>query len=740
MPDSDTQSGPAPAMPVSPAPVPANPWRLLLPLLLVMLTLAAYLWQRHQSVDSGPFGNALSRQSEVAARVDSAAQRAARGERAAFARLRRLRTRAATAQSDTRAALAASRELSAEPGFTPALDDIDAAWRSMYLVMEKLLGLETATSTLRADVETFQSIATGILVTTDELVDALVAAGESPEQIRTASRQLLLIQRISANVRRVLEGGDGIITAADRFGRDAVLFGEINIALLNGDPRLGVERVRAQPARDALVDIGREFRRGTELIEQIMADAVAMAEAREAAAKISEASARVNSRVAALQRRVARLSSERPPGPLLTEVFGLLAVVSLLVVMAHMAAARRRARVAAQAQAALAAQRESERSDHERRLKSREQATEDAVRRLIDELDRLARGEAPGDPQLRESLFDTPVAPVEAAVAGLRHRLRALTRAAARLAKAGAEFSSTARGAGSAADDQGKQVEQAASATRRMAAHVEAVSEQSRKAARIGSEAHALVSQARASLQAAASHSGETFTAARTTAARVRQLNESTRQIEEVGRLVDELSEQCRMLSLNVSIRASLTEGSADTGAARFAEEIKKLADHARRAMRRIESANENVRTHAGQASDSVKQLMWSAEKFAARNEEAGKRIANAAVLAQRVDMLNRQLVEAIEEHTRLMTEVVKSTTSVHGVAARARREFREVAANASRLSELAGLLETTVSGFESAADKQRSVIALRPSWPVEGAVPAEDAHTGAAKGATGKD
>ncbi|HEX9583865.1 MAG TPA: hypothetical protein VGB36_05110, partial [Gammaproteobacteria bacterium] len=254
MPDSDTQSGPAPAMPVSPAPVPANPWRLLLPLLLVMLTLAAYLWQRHQSVDSGPFGNALSRQSEIAARADSAAQRAARGERAAFARLRRLRTRAATAQSDTREALAASRRLSAEPGFTPALDGIDAAWRSMYLVMEEFLGLETATSTLRADVETFQSIATGILVTTDELVDALVAAGESPEQIRTASRQLLLIQRISANVRRVLEGGDGIITAADRFGRDAVLFGEINIALLNGDPRLGVERVRAQPARDALVD------------------------------------------------------------------------------------------------------------------------------------------------------------------------------------------------------------------------------------------------------------------------------------------------------------------------------------------------------------------------------------------------------------------------------------------------------------------------------------------------------
>lgn len=712
--------------------VPAHQWRLLLPLLLMLLTATAYLWQRQESVDSGPFEKALSRQSATAARADSAAQRAASGERIAFAGLRRLRTQAATAQSETRAALAASGALSAEPGILTALDDIDAAWRSMHLATDKLLGLETATSTLRADVEAFQSIATGILVTTDELVDALVAAEATPEQTRTAARQLLLIQRISANVRRVLEGGDGVMTAADRFGRDAVLFGEVNIALLNGNPGLGIQRIRAQAARDTLVDIGREFRRGSELIEQIMADAVAMVEARRAAAEIGERSAQVISRAGELERRVVRLTAERTPAPMVTEIFGLLAVFSLLVVMAHVAATTRRARVAARAQAAEAAQREG-------RLESREQATEDAVRRLIDELDRLAKGEAPADPQFHESISDTPVAPLEIAVAGLRYRLRALTRAAARLANAGADFNRTASGARSAADDQGKHVEQAASATKRMAAHVEAVSERGRKAERLGSETHALVSQAQASLQAAASQSGETFTAAKTTAARVRQLNESTRQIEEVGRLVDEISEQCRMLSLNVSIRASLTDGSVDTGAARFAEEIKKLADNARRAMRRIESVNDDVRSHAVQAADSVKQVMWSAEKSAAQGKEAGIAISNAAVLAQRVEMLNRQLVEALQEHTRLMTDVVKSTTSVHGIAARARQEFREVAVNASRLSELAGLLDTSVSGFEN-AHVHRSVIELQPSRPVALSAPADAADTDAPKEATGKD
>lgn len=712
---SGSASGPAPA-----GRIPAHQWRLLLPLALMVLTAGAYLWQQRQSVDTGPVGQALARQAELAARVDGAARRAAGGERAAFAGLRRLRTQSATAQADTRTALMASEVLSSRARLASALDDIDAAWRLVHGATDRLLELESATSTLRADVEAFQSIATGILVTTDELVDALVAAEESPAQIRTAARQLLLIQRISANVRRVLEGGDGVITAADRFGRDAVLFGEVNISLLNGNPRLGIQRIRAPAARDTLVDIGREFRRGTELIEQIMSDAVAMVDARQAAAIIGEHSARVISLAGDLQRELVRLNAERSPRPMVAEIFGLLAVFSLLVVMAHIAASTRRERIAARTQAAKAARRESERSEREWRLESRERATDDAIRRLIDELDRLGRVEAPVNPQFRTGISDTPLAPLEVAVGALRHRMRTLIQAAIKLANAGADFSRTASSARTTAHEQSKEVERAASATRQMAAHVEMVSERGRKAERIGGETHALVSRAQSALQAAASQSEETFTTAKVTAARVRQLNESTRQIEEVGRLVDEISEQCRMLSLNVSIRASLSERSGDSGASRFADEIKKLSDNARRAMRRIENVNEDVRSHAGQAADSVKRIMWSAEKSAARNKEAGKEVTNAAVLAQRMEMLNRQLVEALQEHTKLMTDVVKSTTSVHGIAARARQEFREVAERATRLAELAGLLETTVAGFDRPYDAPRGVIELHPPRPVE--------------------
>ncbi|HEY5701753.1 MAG TPA: methyl-accepting chemotaxis protein [Gammaproteobacteria bacterium] len=721
-----TPSAPADVHTVTPAGrIPAHQWRLVLPLLLIMLSAAAYVWQRQQYAVTGPLALTLSRQAEAAARIESVAQRAVSGERAAFGRLRQLRTQAAALESDARTAIADLYASGSVTGPDFGLEEVKGIWQAVRADVDRLLSLETATSTLRADVEAFQSIATGILVATDELVDALVSAEEPPAQIRTAARQLLLIQRISANVRRVLEGGDGVVTAADRFGRDAVLFGEVNIALLNGNARLGIQRIRAQAARDALVDIGREFRRGTELIEQIMADAVAMVEARQAVAGISEGVARMITRLDEIQRRLARHAAEQNPGPMLAEIFGLLAMLSLLVVMAHIAASTRRARIAARAQASEAAQRDFDRDERASRFEATEQATDQAVKRLIDELDQLAKGPASAEPPIRNGISDTPVAPLEVAVTGVRHRLRTLTQAAFKLANAGAEFGRIAGGARSVAEEQGGQVERAASATKRMAAHVETVGERGRKAERVSGESHALVNRAANALQTVASQVDETVAAAKTTAARVRQLNEATRQIQEVGRLVDEISEQCRMLSLNVSIRASLNDGSANVGSARFAEEVKKLADNARRAMRRIETVNEDVRSHAGQAADSVKQIMWAVENAVARSQAAGKDLSAAVVLSQRMETLNRQLVEALQEHTKLMTDVVKSTTSVHGVASRARHEFREVAAGGARLVELAGLLEAAVSGFDPVADNQRSVIELHAAPAAELNAPA---------------
>lgn len=203
---------------------------------------------------------------------------------------------------------------------------------------------------------------------------------------------------------------------------------------------------------------------------------------------------------------------------------------------------------------------------------------------------------------------------------------------------------------------------------------------------------------------------------------------------------MDELSEQCRILSLNVSIRASLAEESSGPVGARFADDVQKLAADARRALKRIENVNEDVRAHAGHAADSIKQLIWAAENTVQQNQTAFNEISGVTQMAERLDSTHRALTDALEEHTLRMTQVVKSTTSVHQVTSRARGEIRDCAESAGRLSELAGLLESALTGYDERKEIHGSIIEMPALGPVSRTANGNDDEAEASKQAVGRD
>ncbi len=720
--------------------IPAHQWRLLLPLGLLMVTAILYLVQRENEAREQSLRLAISHQSELASRFAASAARAVNGAPDAFFELRRNRARVANALKalELEPAFLAQGEESEALG--EKLIELKSMWDRVVDAGGRLIEAEAATVTVRRNVEAFQSIATGVLVTADELVDAMVAAEEPPSQVRAASRQLLLIQRISANVRRVLEGGDGMITAADRFGRDAVHFGEVNNALLVGSPEMKLNRVREDVAREILVDIGREFRRSADLIEQIMSDAVTLADARGAGAEIVTDSERISGLGREIEAGLAAASASRIPLVGLIQLFGGLTLLSLLVCIAQIAAITRRVRIEARRQHALVVSELARRAEREQAIEAREMATETAIRRLIDELDRLSRGEAPTALEIRDEYSETSLAPLEVAVGAVRKRFASLAQAAAKVSAAGSRFVGVARAARGIAEEQKQQVERAAKATRIMAAQVESVSDHGRAAGELVVQSLDSAKRAKAAVEKAGGQSQRTLSAARNAAARIRQLNQSTRQIQEVGRILDELSEQCRMLSINVSIRASLAHESSGSGAAQIAADVQNLAVEARRALKRIDSVNEDVRSHAGQAADSIKQLVWAAENAAERNQAALNEISGVTQMAQRMDSTHRALSNVLEEHTLRMTQVVKSTTSVHQVTSRARGEIRDCAESAGRLSELAGLLEAALTGYDEAKQIHGSVIELPAPGSLSRAAPSEHDKIEASKQAVGRD
>ncbi len=713
MSDSSTAQGEGRSIPATPPRIPAHQWRLLLPLLLMLLTGASYWLDRARGAAEDVLRFAVAQQSALAARVAASATRAANGEGAAFADLRRDRTRAAAARSAKTLTLTKSSSLGEMDRIRAKLDALAELWRRVDGDAERLLNIESAIAAVRDDVEAFQSIATGILVTADELVDAMVSAEEPPEQLRAASRQLLLIQRISANVRRVLEGGEGVITAADRFGRDAVLFGEMNNALLIGNPELGIQRVGAGPAREILVGIGREFRRGADLIEEIMARAVAVADAKARADAIVRDAAQIAGLGGEIEAWVSATRASRGMWAATTEILGALALLSLVVTIGQIAAKTRRARIEAREHSQKIATGSADQAAREAAIEAREVATETALGGLVEELDRLSRGETLTGLESSVSISDTSLAPLEMAVAAVRRRLVSLAQAATRMSSGGRRFVNAASKARAVAEEQSRQVEQAAATTRIMAAQVESVADHGRASGAVAQQSLESTKHLAAVIEEAGGQAQQTLFSAKSAAARIRQLNDSTRQIQVIAQTVDELSEQCRMLSLNISIRASLAEDSGSEVAARFAEDVQKLASDARRALKRIESVNEDVRAHAGNAADSVKQVMWAAENSAEKSRTALKEASGVATLAQRLSATHQDLTDALEEHTVRMTEVVKAATSVHGVSGRVRAEIRDCVESAGRLAQLAGVLESTLTRYDSRPELNGSVIEL---------------------------
>jgi uncharacterized protein YigA (DUF484 family) len=237
-----------------------HPWRLLLPAILFTLAIASYLYQEHRADADAAFFSRLNQQVLLALQVARMTARAASDPDVS---LDLLRDRHRNAHGLLENLYPPRPPL----GLWPAPDDIDERlsqldqeWARLGSELEAIAARQAAHQELERALTRLQGVATRMLVTSDELVVAMTAAEESPQQLRVAARQLMLIQRMMVNGERLIRGGTGRLTAADRLGRDAVLFGSVNNGLLNGNPELGIAAVTDEAARDLLVSTGHLFR------------------------------------------------------------------------------------------------------------------------------------------------------------------------------------------------------------------------------------------------------------------------------------------------------------------------------------------------------------------------------------------------------------------------------------------------------------------------------------------------
>ncbi|WP_455217400.1 type IV pili methyl-accepting chemotaxis transducer N-terminal domain-containing protein, partial [Kaarinaea lacus] len=264
-----------------------------------------------------------------------------------------------------------------------ALVEVEKQWKEFSNNADTVLGSEGTIRMLSEFVGAINEAMPNLLALSDEVVSIMIESGASASQVYVASRQLMLVPRISVNANRVLAGGEGSKAAAERFGRDAALFGRVLEAMLKGNRRMNISRVNDPDAREKLAEVTKNFESVHELVGRVLEQVPTLFKAQKASTDMTKASAKLLQATTALQNNYGRLEEGRPLSGTLANMLGAAALL-LFIWLGVKIQAETKARLA-------------ETADANRR-------NQDAIMRLLDEIGDLANGDLTAQATVSEDI------------------------------------------------------------------------------------------------------------------------------------------------------------------------------------------------------------------------------------------------------------------------------------------------------------------------------------------------
>jgi len=181
---------------------------------------------------------------------------------------------------------------------------VDKAWTSLDSDVTKILQGQQQIIGSRTAVDDFDAKAARLNAHTDEIVKTLVDGHGTTLQVKLASYQMVLIDRMQRRARAVLEGGEDAAGAASGIRRDAAFYGAVIASLRDGNPDLDLKAIDDAAARGVLQDMSEQWDELAPAVAALLDAAPALKEARQAADDIRSGSEALLAKSEPLQRRL----------------------------------------------------------------------------------------------------------------------------------------------------------------------------------------------------------------------------------------------------------------------------------------------------------------------------------------------------------------------------------------------------------------------------------------------------
>ncbi|MDH5391989.1 MAG: methyl-accepting chemotaxis protein [Gammaproteobacteria bacterium] len=652
---------------------------------------ALFFWASSERATIQKHLEIAANESLISQRLSTQALEAAAGKAGSFKRLESLR-------NDYIKTINQFKQGDSVKGVSPLPDAVSAEYKAMERVWTSyqsdinmiLEGLEPI-SKVSEYVVVINEFIPQLLAFSDEVVGILVRKKSDPQQIYIASRQLMLTQRIENNLNLVLAGGEGATTAADRFGRDATLFGSVLEGMLKGFPGLNIRRVKDSEVRSKLREVAMLFTSVSDHVDAILELSPVLFEVKDAASRMEVTAAALLNATQHLEKSIQTEAGQLKYIDYAVIIFGIVALIAFLYFgWINVSNAKEREELA------LEQNRRNQR----------------AILRLLDEMANLAEGDLTVHATVTEEITGAIADSVNYAIDALRTLVTTINLTAVQVSSSAEKTQATAGRLADASSHQAREIASASAAIADMSESMNGVSENASQSAEVARKSVDIAQHGATLVRNSITGMDNIREQIQETSKRIKRLGESSQEIGDIVGLITEIADQTNILALNAAIQAS-TAGDAGRGFAVVADEVQRLAERSSNATKQIEALVKTIQADTNEAVHSMEQSTSGVVSGGKMAEDAGEALTRIEDVSTELASLIQAISDSANQQTVVAADVSNTMNVIQEITVQTSEGSEETSASIGNLSDMANELRKSVAGFKlpDSGDQVETVI-----------------------------
>ncbi|MGD2117061.1 MAG: methyl-accepting chemotaxis protein [Chromatiales bacterium] len=654
-----------------------------LALFTIALAIIAFIhvttWEKHEA----EYLLRAAEQRVVAQEIAKYSLEAAGGNNQAFAQLKDARDYFERIMKEIKSGDAKSGLPPAPDNMHDSIRNMENSWLELRQVADEVLLSQDAILTVDRFIAVINQFIPEVSELSDQVVMLLIKSKVPQDQIYTASRQLMLAQRIQHNVNKVLAGGALTAAALDQFSRDTEEFGRVLNGMLKGDSKRKIAEVKNDQAVKLLQEIEQLFTSINDHAAELVEVTPVLLPALDAAGEVARVSDRVNE---ASQDLIDRFSAS--PGlwkianvqigvPIVTGLAFLSAVFLVLLAWSLVAGANARQKETAE---------QNERN-------------QEAILKLLDEMGDLADGDLTVTATVTEDITGAIADSINYAIEALRSLVTTINETSVQVSASAQESRATAMHLAEASEHQAEQITSATESVTNMSTELEDLAGDANESADVAQRSVEIANKGAAAVRDTIHGMDNIREQIQETSKRIKRLGESSQQIGDIVELIDDIADQTNILALNAAMQAAMA-GEAGRGFAVVADEVQRLAERSSNATKQIEALVKTIQADTNEAVSSMETSTTEVVSGAKLAEGAGDALNEIENVSNYIADITGKMAISAKQQADGAIQVKTNMGVIQEIASQTREGSNQSAASIGTLADLADELSRSVAGF----------------------------------------